>query len=100
MEHKRLVDLQNLADLRAVERTALTRDERLACWAEVLELDPTRRLKPLHEIEYKKPDERRLARRRSSPSRRITAAASLGFRPRMAKALASAFQLPFCCAPT
>jgi hypothetical protein len=67
MEHKRLVDLQNLADLRPVERTALTRDERLARWAEVLEVDPTRRLKPLHEIEYKKPDERRLARADNSP---------------------------------
>src|SRR3954471_22610119 len=49
MEHKRVVDLQNLADLRPVERTALTRDERLARWAEVLELDPSRRLRPLHE---------------------------------------------------
>lgn len=67
MEHKRLVDLQNLADLRPVERAALTRDERLARWAEVLEREPRRKLGPLHEIEYKTPDERRLARADNSP---------------------------------
>jgi len=67
MEHKRVVDLQNLADLRPVERAALTRDERLGRWAEVLEVDPSRMLRPLHEIEYKTPDERRLARADNSP---------------------------------
>src|SRR4051812_27311307 len=68
MEHKRVVDLQNLADLRPVEGcAALSRDERLARWAEVLEHDPHRRLRPLHEIEYKKPNDQRLARADNSP---------------------------------
>ena len=68
MEHKPLVELQTVADLTPAEsRRCLTRKERLARWAEALERDPKRRLRPLHEIEWKRPHERRAVRADDSP---------------------------------
>lgn len=48
MEHKRAEDLRRVADLAP---TPLTRAERLERWAELLEAEPTRRLRTLDEIE-------------------------------------------------
>jgi hypothetical protein len=68
MEHKPFIELQTVADLRPAEsRPCLTRHERLAHWAEALERDPERRLRPLHEIEWKRPQERRAVRADDSP---------------------------------
>jgi hypothetical protein len=68
MEHKPRVDLQVVADLRPVEtRAPMTREERLARWVEALERDPKRMLRPLQEIEWKKPEERRAVRADNSP---------------------------------
>ncbi len=68
MEHKPRVDLQDIADLSPVEsRVPMSRDERLARWVEVLERDPKRILRPLHGIEFRKPDERRTIRSDNSP---------------------------------
>ena len=51
MEHKPFVDLQAVADLKQ-EYRGLTRLERLARWAELLESQPDRELSPLREIEW------------------------------------------------
>ena len=68
MEHKPRVDLQAIADLSPAEsRAPMSRDERLARWVEVLERDPKRILRPLHGIEYRKPEERRAIRADNSP---------------------------------
>ena len=68
MEHKPRVDLQAVADLSPVEsRAPMSRDERLARWVEALERDPKRILRPLHGIEFRKPDERRAIRADNSP---------------------------------
>src|SRR5215208_1888343 len=68
MEHKPRVDLQAIADLSPVEsRAPMSRDERLARWVEVLERDPKRILRPLHGIEFRKPEERRAIRADNSP---------------------------------
>jgi hypothetical protein len=68
MEHKPRVDLQAVADLSPVEsRARMSRDERLARWVEVLERDPKRILRPLHGIEFRKPEERRAIRADNSP---------------------------------
>ena len=62
MEHKPLVELQTVADLLPETRSPMTREERLTRWAELLERDPKRKLRPLHEIEYKGPQARRAVR--------------------------------------
>src|SRR4051812_44387125 len=68
MEHKPRVDLQAVADLSPVEsRAPMSRDERLGRWVEVLERDPKRILRPLHGIEFRKPEERRAIRADNSP---------------------------------
>ena len=68
MEHKPRVDLQEIADLSPVEsRASMSREERLALWVEALEREPKRILKPLHGIEFRKPDERRAIRADNSP---------------------------------
>ena len=68
MEHKPRVDLQEIADLSPVEsRAPMSREERLARWVEVLEREPKRILRPLHGIEFRKPDERRAIRADNSP---------------------------------
>ena len=67
MEHKPLVELQTVADLTVEPRSPMSRRERLARWAELLERDPKRRLRPLHEIEYQGPQARRAVRAENSP---------------------------------
>jgi hypothetical protein len=68
MEHKPRVDLQAVADLSPVEsRAPMSREERLVRWVEALEREPKRILKPLHGIEFRKPDERRAIRADNSP---------------------------------
>src|SRR5215208_1480425 len=68
MEHKPRVDLQAVADLSPVEsRAPMRREERLARWVEALEREPKRILRPLHGIEFRKPDERRAIRADNSP---------------------------------
>src|SRR4051812_27433112 len=67
MEHKPLVELQTVADLTVEPRSPMSRRERLVRWAELLERDPKRRLRPLHEIEYKGPQARRTVRAENSP---------------------------------
>jgi hypothetical protein len=64
MEHKDLDTLRSVAD---VQPKALTRQERLQRWIDLLERDPTRRLNSLGEIEYKPPAERALVREDNSP---------------------------------
>ena len=66
MEHKPLSDLSRVADL-APENAPMTRCERLDRWIEVLEREPGRALKTLHEIEYKPPQVRRASRVDNSP---------------------------------
>jgi hypothetical protein len=68
MEHKPRVDLQAVADLSPeASRAPKSRQERLARWVEALEREPKRILRPLHEIEFKKPSERRAIRVDNSP---------------------------------
>ena len=68
MEHKPRVDLQAVEDLSPVEsRAPMSREERLARWVEALEREPKRILRPLHGIEFRKPDERRAIRADNSP---------------------------------
>jgi hypothetical protein len=68
MEHKPLAEIQAVADLRPEgSRALITRQERLARWVEALEREPKRILRPLHEIEFKKPQERRTVRADNSP---------------------------------
>ena len=70
MEHKPRVDLQAVADLSPVEsRAPMSREERLVRWVEALEREPKRILRPLHGIEFRKPDERRAIRADNSPER-------------------------------
>ena len=67
MEHKPRVDLQAIADLSPVEsRAPMSREERLARWVEALEREP-KRFETAHEIEFKKPHERRAIRADNSP---------------------------------
>lgn len=68
MEHKLLAELQSRADLTSIEtRFRMTRAQRLERWIEALERDPTRRLRPLYEIEYTTVEGRRAARSDNSP---------------------------------
>jgi hypothetical protein len=62
MEHKPLVELNALADLKPAPRAPMSRRERLDRWAELLEGEPDRLLKTLEEIEWK-PKAARLAMR-------------------------------------
>src|SRR5215204_5291317 len=68
MEHKRLSDLSNVADLvPETPKASLTRRERLERWIQVLDREPGRALKTLHEIEHKPRDARRGSRVDNSP---------------------------------
>lgn len=64
MEHKGLDQLRSVAD---VQPRPMTRQERLERWIHLLEVNPTRRLNSLGEIEYKPPRERALMREDNSP---------------------------------
>ena len=67
MEHRTFDQLRRVADIHAAERRSLSRCERLERWAEVLEREPSRRLRSLGEIEFKTKDERQLMRSDGSP---------------------------------
>ena len=68
MEHKPRADLEIAADLTPIDsRVPMSREERLARWVEALEGDPRRILRPLHQIEFRMPNERRAIREDNSP---------------------------------
>jgi hypothetical protein len=67
MEFKRPDQLRHLADLRLVPPRAMTRQERLDRWAEILAREPGRRLKTLDEIDLKPEAERPQMRVDGSP---------------------------------
>jgi len=67
MEHKTFDQLRRVADVHAAERRSLSRRERLERWADVLEREPSRRLRSLGEIEFKTKDERQVMRADGSP---------------------------------
>jgi len=67
MEYKSVEQLRDVAEVRVAERRTMTRRERLERWAELLERDPSRRLRSLGEIETKAPAERLLMRSPDSP---------------------------------
>ena len=68
MEHKSLAQLQALADVQPVETLAsMGREQRLLRWIDLLEADPERRLRALHEIEYLSQAQRRGCRADDSP---------------------------------
>ena len=68
MEHKPLAQLQALADVRPVEALlSMGREQRLRRWIDLLETDPERRLRALHEIEYLPETQRRECRAYGSP---------------------------------
>ena len=68
MEHKPLLELQAVADVRVAEPAPpMTREQRLERWIEVLEASATRRLRSLYQIEYLSPQERNECRSHDSP---------------------------------
>jgi hypothetical protein len=68
MEHKPLTELNHVADLQPVTRSApMPRRERLERWAELLERQPDRILRTLEEIEWKPKAERLALRADNSP---------------------------------
>ena len=68
MEHKPVIELQAIADVRPIEAPrAMSREERLERWIEALEANPTRKLRSLYEIEYLSPQERQECRSSNSP---------------------------------
>lgn len=63
MEHRRLAELNDIADLKPLARTTMmSRRERLDRWAELLEQAPDRLVTTLEEIEWKPEAERRAMR--------------------------------------
>ena len=68
MEHRPLVELQAIADVRFPETaTAMSREQRLERWIGLLQSDPERKLRSLHEIEHLPTADRRQCRAESSP---------------------------------
>jgi hypothetical protein len=68
MEHKPLIELQAIADVRFSEtQTPMTREQRLERWIGLLEADPERKLRSLHEIEHLSASDRRACRSDESP---------------------------------
>ncbi len=67
MEHKPLSELRALADISIVEPAPMTREQRLERWIEVLEAQPSRKLRPLYEIEYLSAEDLRKSRSDGSP---------------------------------
>lgn len=67
MEQKPLVELQAIADVRFPEKGPLTREQRLERWIELLQADPERKLRSLHEIEHLSDASRRECRAENSP---------------------------------
>jgi hypothetical protein len=68
MEHKPLVELQAIADVRFSETQApMAREQRLERWIGLLEADPERELRSLHEVEHLSASDRRACRSDESP---------------------------------
>ena len=68
MEHRPLVELQAIADVRFPETaSAMTREQRLERWIGLLQTDPGRKLRSLHEIEHLPTASRRQCRAENSP---------------------------------
>jgi hypothetical protein len=68
MEHKPLIALRAVADIRFSSTQApMTREQRLERWIWLLEADPERKLRSLHEIEHLPAASRRQCRAESSP---------------------------------
>jgi hypothetical protein len=68
MEHKPLVELQAIADIRFSEtQTQMTREQRLERWIGLLQAEPERTLRSLHEIEHLSAACRRRCRAENSP---------------------------------
>jgi hypothetical protein len=67
MEYRTFDQLRRVADVHAAERRSMSRRERLERWAELLEREPTRRLRSLGEIEFKTREERQVMRSDNSP---------------------------------
>jgi hypothetical protein len=67
MEHKPLSELEAIADVKRTETVFLTREQRLQRWIEALAAQPNRLLRPLYEIEYCPPEDRRGTRADNSP---------------------------------
>ena len=67
MEHKPLSELEAIADVERAETVFMTRQQRVQRWIEVLAAQPNRLLRPLYEIEYCAPGDRRGCRADNSP---------------------------------
>ena len=68
MEHKPLVELQAIADIQFSEtQISMTREQRLERWIGLLQADPERKLRSLHEIEHLSVACRRECRAENSP---------------------------------
>lgn len=67
MEYRTFDQLRRVADVHASERRSMSRRERLERWAELLEREPSRRLRSLGEIEFKTKQERQVMRSDNSP---------------------------------
>jgi hypothetical protein len=68
MEHKPLAELHAVALVDAIDlTTSMSRDQRLERWLSILESEPERRLRSLHEIEYLPRTQRRECRADNSP---------------------------------
>src|SRR4051812_16266070 len=66
MEYRTFDQLRRVADVHAEQRS-MSRKERLERWAELLEREPSRRLRSLGEIEFKTREERQVMRVDGSP---------------------------------
>lgn len=67
MRHQRIEDLGADAALSEIKSLDLTRRERLERWAELLEREPSRRLKALWRVEFVREQERASMRADESP---------------------------------
>ena len=68
MEHKPLIELQAIADVHFSEiSTPMTREQRVERWIGLLQSDPERKLRSLHEIEHLSVACRRECRADNSP---------------------------------
>ena len=67
MQQKPLSEIRAVADVEPVQSRSLTRRERLERWADLLEREPSRQLKTLHEIEFQPRSKRGEMRADGSP---------------------------------
>ena len=67
MQQKPLSEIRAVADVEAVQSESLTRRERLERWADLLNREPSRQLKTLHEIELRPRSKRDEMRADGSP---------------------------------